>query len=47
MSKSESSSVVEDTYYECTPCDYTASVDIAIGMCPLCGDRLAATSRFE
>jgi len=30
------------TYYECTPCGYTAPAGVAIGLCPHCGDRLQA-----
>jgi len=47
MSKSESTSTPDTAYYECTPCGYTARVDLAIGLCPRCGDDLVATPRIE
>ncbi len=46
MSKSESATTSEVPYYECTLCDYTARVDLAIGLCPVCGDTLIETTRL-
>ena len=47
MSKSELPSTADATYYDCTPCGYTARTDLAIGLCPRCGDGLSETSTLE
>lgn len=44
MSKRDSRTGIEDSYYECADCGYTASVAVGIGMCPLCGDAISETS---
>jgi rubrerythrin len=47
MSKSESPTIVGDSYYECIPCGYTARVDQAIGLCPRCGDDLTVPPTLD
>jgi len=34
-----------ESYYECSPCGYAAPAEVAIGLCPRCGERLVARTQ--
>lgn len=40
MSKTASYTDIDESYYECITCGYTAKTDLSKGTCPLCGDTL-------
>jgi len=44
MSKTESHTDIDESYYECITCGYTSRTDLAVGACPPCGDELTTTA---
>ena len=44
MRKTHSGTGIDESYYECLSCGYTATADLALGSCPLCGDTLSSTA---